>query len=45
MKGTTLATVDLTDWEGMLAAGGQIVKLRRVNGEWIVISRQTTWVS
>ncbi len=37
--------VEIVDYEGPLAAGGQDVKLRKINGEWIVISRRTTWVS
>ena len=37
--------VEITDYEGPLAAGGQSVKLRKIGDEWIVISRRTTWVS
>ena len=37
--------VEITDYEGPLAAGGQDVRLRKINGEWIVIRRRTTWVS
>ena len=37
--------VEIVDYEGPLAAGGQDVKLRKINGEWVVISRRTTWVS
>ncbi|HET7619894.1 MAG TPA: hypothetical protein VFK20_15410 [Vicinamibacterales bacterium] len=39
------AIVEMTDWEGMLAAGGQEVYLRRIAGSWVVIGRQTTWIS
>ena len=44
-KSATEAAVEITDWEGSLAAGGQNVFLRRVNNEWSVVARQTTWVS
>lgn len=37
--------VEIVDYEGPLAGGGQNVLLRKINGEWIVISRQMTWVS
>jgi hypothetical protein len=37
--------VEIVDYEGPLAAGGQDVKLRKINGEWIVIGHRTTWVS
>jgi hypothetical protein len=37
--------VEIVDYEGPLAAGGQDVKLRKINGEWVVISRRATWVS
>ncbi len=39
------AVVEITDWEGPLAAGGQKVFLRRVNGAWVVVARKTTWIS
>lgn len=41
----TEATVEITDWEGPLAAGGQNIFLRRINDEWVVVARQTTWIS
>jgi hypothetical protein len=44
-KSATEATVEITDWEGPLAAGGQNVFLRRINDGWVVIARQTTWIS
>ena len=37
--------VEIVDSEGPLAAGGQDIRLRKIDGEWIVISRRTTWVS
>jgi hypothetical protein len=37
--------VEIVDYEGPLAAGGQDIRLRKINGEWIVVSRRTTWVS
>jgi thrombospondin type 3 repeat protein len=39
------ALVQLSDWEGMLAAGGVDVRLKKINGGWVVISVQTTWIS
>jgi hypothetical protein len=44
-KSVTGATVEIRDWEGPLAAGGQQVFLRRIRDQWIVIGRQTTWIS
>lgn len=37
--------VEIVDYEGPLAAGGQDIRLRKINNEWIVVSRRTTWVS
>lgn len=37
--------VEIVDYEGPLAAGGQDVRLRKVGNEWVVIRRQATWVS
>jgi WG containing repeat len=37
--------VEIVDYEGPLAAGGQDVRLKNINGEWVVITRQPTWVS
>jgi len=39
------ATVEIVDYEAPLAAGSQTVRLRRINGEWLVIGRRTGWVS
>jgi hypothetical protein len=39
------AVVELTDWEGMLAAGGQDVTLKRTAGRWVVVAVRSTWVS
>lgn len=39
------AVVEITDWEAPLAAGGQEVFLRRIDGAWVVVARQTTWIS
>jgi hypothetical protein len=44
-KTATEATVEISDWEGPLAAGGQEIFLKRIDGEWVVIARQTTWIS
>jgi hypothetical protein len=41
----TVEIVDIVDYKGALAAGGQDVKLRRIGNEWFVINRQGTWVS
>jgi hypothetical protein len=41
----TEALVQISDWEGMLAAGGVDVRLRKIDGGWIVISVKSTWVS
>ena len=41
----TDAVVELTDWEGVLAAGGQNVFLKRVLGKWTVVAVKPTWVS
>jgi hypothetical protein len=37
--------VEVVDYEGPLAAGGQHVRLRKFGNEWFVVGRQTTWVS
>lgn len=37
--------VEITDYEGPLAAGGQNVRLRKVGDEWVVVARQPTWVA
>lgn len=42
---STAASVELTDWEGPLAAGGQTVFLRKIRSTWVVVERRTTWVS
>jgi Bacterial TSP3 repeat len=42
---STDAIVELTDWEGMLAAGGQDVFLKKISGKWIVVAVKPTWVS
>jgi WG repeat protein len=37
--------VEIVDYEGPLAAGGQDVRLRKVGDDWVVVSRRATWVS
>jgi len=37
--------VEIVDYEGPLAAGGQDVGLRKIGNEWVVIGRRATWVS
>jgi hypothetical protein len=39
------AVVQLTDWEGILAGGGQDVTLKRIGARWVVVAVRTTWVS
>ncbi len=39
------AKVDISDWEGSLAAGSQTVTLRKIEGEWYVVGRRTGRVS
>jgi len=39
------AMVQLTDWEGPLAAGGQDVTLKKIASRWIVVAIKMTWVS
>ena len=39
------AVVEVTDWEGLLAAGGQDVFLKKVLGRWTVVAVKATWVS
>jgi hypothetical protein len=39
------AVVEVTDWEGVLAAGGQDVFLKKVLGQWVVVAVKPTWVS
>jgi hypothetical protein len=44
-RSATDAVVEVTDWEGLLAAGGQDVFLRKTLGKWIVVAVKPTWVS
>jgi hypothetical protein len=44
-RSATDAVVEVTDWEGLLAAGGQDVFLKRVLGKWTVVAVKPTWVS
>jgi hypothetical protein len=39
------ATVELTDWEGPLAASGVTVRLKRYGAEWFVIKIEPGWIS
>jgi hypothetical protein len=39
------AVVEVTDWEGVLAAGGQNVLLKKIDGRWVVVGVRSTWVS
>jgi len=41
----TDAVVELSDWEGLLAAGGQDVILKKIREQWIVVAVKATWVS
>jgi hypothetical protein len=44
-KSQAEAVVEISDWEGPLAAGGQEIHLRRIANAWVVVGRQTTWIS
>jgi len=44
-RSSTDAVVEVTDWEGVLAAGGQDVFLRKTLGKWVVVAVKPTWVS
>jgi len=44
-RDATTAVVDLSDWEGMLAAGGVDVRLTKVGAAWVVVSVRTTSIS
>lgn len=44
-RSADLVVVEIVDYEGPLAAGGQDVRLKKIGNEWYVISRRTTWVS
>ena len=44
-KTTADAVVEITDWEGRLAAGGQHVFLKKIAGTWVVVAVRGTWVS
>jgi hypothetical protein len=44
-KTATEATVEISDWVAAMAAGGQEVFLQRLDGEWVVVARLTTWIS
>ena len=37
--------VEITDWEGLLSAGGQNVFLKKVRGKWVVVAVKETWVA
>ena len=39
------ALVQVSDWEGMLAAGGVDVRLKKIDGTWVVVSVAAAWVS
>ena len=43
--GDDQAVVLFNDVEGMLAAGGQNVYLKKLRGKWYVVAQQTTWIS
>ena len=44
-RGVADAVVEVTDWEGPLAAGGQDVFLKKVLGRWSVVAVKPTWIS
>jgi hypothetical protein len=39
------ATVEITDYEGVLAASGEHVTLRRIAGAWYAVARKMLWIS
>jgi hypothetical protein len=39
------AVVEITDWEGLLSAGGQNVFLKKVLGKWVAVAVKETWVA
>jgi len=41
----TEATVEITDFEGALAASGEEFTLRKIDGEWFVVSKRMLWIS
>jgi hypothetical protein len=41
----TEATVNITDWEGGLAASGHEAKLKKLHGKWVVVKFGMTWIS
>ena len=44
-RDATTASVDVSDWEGMLAAGHVDVQLRKIDDVWVVVSVRLTSVS
>ena len=44
-KNDSEAVVEISDWEGPLAAGGQNIVLRKQQNEWVVVARRPTWIS
>jgi hypothetical protein len=44
-KSANAAIVEIVDYEGPLAAGGQDVRLKKIGNEWYVVNRRTTWIS
>lgn len=44
-KTATTAIVEIVDYEGPLAAGGQDVRLKKIGDEWFVFNRRSTWIS
>jgi hypothetical protein len=44
-RDATTASVEVNDWEGMLAAGSVDVELRKIDGAWVVVSVRLTRVS
>ena len=44
-KTADIATVELTDFEGALAASGNNVTLKKIRGDWYVVEIKMTWIS
>ncbi len=45
VENPSLATAEIVDWEGLLAASGHKAKLRKIHGKWVVVEFQRSWVS
>src|SRR6185295_14306125 len=44
-RSETEAKVEITDFEGALSASGEEFTLRKIDGEWFVVSKRGLWIS